>query len=702
MSTSGTPKPLLDDFQEPNLEQWREEVVRLLKGGSFEKKMFTRTLENITVGPMHTKADTQDLPWADNLPGQWPYLRGHKAAGGWLLAQELPLPTAEEFNNALRSDLRRGQNAVNLVLDKAGLRGMDPDQAAAKFVGADGTSLASLKDLETAFDGVDLEKTPLFVQAGSASLSLMALLLAMLEKQGKDPRKLQGCLGSDPVFGLAEMGQLPLAVSRLYDELAVISRWAASEAPNLKTLPVHEDPWHDGGADSALSLALVLASAVQKLRAMEDRNIEPEVAAGQIQFHLCMGTDFFMEIAKVRALRLLWSDVLSAAGCPAVAAEAKIHARTSRRTQTLLDPHVNMLRATTQAMSAVLGGVDSLHVGPFDELDSWPDEFSRRIARNVQLVLSHECHFDQVQDPAGGSWYVEKLTADLAEKAWSIFQEIEGAGGVLECLKSGWVQKQVAASAELRKSRLASRKDALVGTNQYPNPQEPSREPRTTDHELLKKRRSESMSEQRTSGAQEDHMMVLGRLEKIMDAGGEKLLPLLTDAASLGATLGELTGILRHDTDTDLTVETIGLRRDAEPFECLRQKVDNLGNQGQVFAACLGDVAKYMPRLDFTRGFFQAGGFKVVEDGFFTSADEVAKAALSSHAPLVVLVGLDETYGELGAETLQKLKALSPPPRVIMAGGSADQHEGLDYTINARSNVLDVLGKIADGLEVQS
>ena len=706
MSSSETPKPLLEDFQPPNLDQWREEVERLLKGAPFAKKMFTKTLENVTVGPMYTGADTQDLPWSENLPGQWPYLRGSNASGaqcgGWLVAQELPLPTAEEFNNALRSDLRRGQNAVNMVLDKAGLRGMDPDQSDAKFVGSGGTSIASLTDFETAFDGVDLENTPLFIQTGSAALPVTALLLAMLEKQGKNPKKLVGCVGSDPAFGLAEKGKLPLELSRIYDELAVISRWAAAEAPDLKTLPVHEDPWHDGGADSALSLALVLSSGVQKLRAMQERGLQPEVAAARIQFHLCLGTDFFMEIAKLRALRLLWADLLNAAGCPAVAAEAKVHARTSRRCQTLLDPHVNMLRVTTQAMSAVFGGVDSLHVSPFDEMDSLPDEFSRRIARNVQLVLAHECHFDQVQDPAGGSWYVEKLTAELAEQAWSIFQEIEAAGGIIECMKSGWVQERVAACAKLRQDRLATRRDILVGTNQYPNALESSRQARGLDHELLKTRRTEAMTRQRTRGAQEEHMMVLGRLEKIMDAGSDELLPLLIDAAAFGATLGELTGILRHDTDPDLSVATISLTRDAVPFENLRQLVGKLGAQSRIFAICLGDVARYMPRLDFTRGFFQVGGFEVLEDGFFTDADEAVMAAAASAAPVVVLVGLDNTYNELGAEVVKGVQALSPPPKVIMAGGSDQQHEGLDFSINARSNILEVLGKLAEGLGVQS
>jgi len=702
---------LLNQFSVPNLDQWKDEVERLLKGAPFAKKMFTKTIEGITIDPMYTGSDNVDLPWSENLPGQWPFLRGAKASGArpsaWLVAQELPLPTAQEFNNAIRSDLKRGQTAVNLVLDKAGHNGLDPDQAGETLVGANGTSIAAMADLEMALDGVDLETVPFFVQTGSAALPVTALLKALVKKQGKDTTKLSGCLGSDPVFGLAELGQLPLELGRLYDELAIISRWAADSAPNLKTLPVHEDPWHDGGADNALSLALTLASAVQNLRAMEERGLPVEDAAARIQFQLCIGSDFFMEIAKVRALRVLWSDVLASANCLDVAASVKVHARTSRRTQTLLDPHVNLLRVTTQAMSAVLGGVDSLHVSPFDEVDSLPNEFSRRIARNLQLVLSHECHFGQVQDPAGGSWYVENLTARLAEKAWEIFQEVEAAGGIIEALKSGWVQEKVAAAAATRLRRLATRQDVLVGTNQYANLQEKKRDIRTVDHADLQAKRTEAMQHLRTNGAQDEHMLVLGRLEKIMEADSKDLLPLLADAAALGATLGELTSILRHDTDTDLTVKTISLQRDSLPFENLRQQVADLAPKGRVFAACLGDVARYMPRLDFTRGFFQVGGFEVVEDGFFTTADEVLKSVCASSAPIVVLVGLDDTYTELAAETIKGLKAMASPPLVVIAGGSSDllvdlNKSGLDMSINVRSNILEVLGEIAKGLEVQS
>ena len=692
---------LLSDFAVPTLEQWRVEVERLLKGAPFAKKMFTNTLEGLSVGPMYTAEDTRDLPWGDGMPGQAPFQRGSRAGGfhaaPWLVAQELLFPTCEAFNQALRHDLQRGQSAVNLVLDRAGHVGLDPDQAACDLVGVGGTSLGSLADLETALEGVDLSETPFFVQAGSSFLSVSAMLIALLKKQGIDGDRLRGCVGSDPIFGLVKNGRIPVSLEQVYDELAVQTRNAAERAPSLRSLPIFEDPWHDGGADSALSLGLTLASAVHTLRAMEKRGIEPTATAARVQFFVSIGSDFFMEIAKLRALRMLWSDILTASGCSAEVGRVPIHARTSRRTRSALDPHVNMLRATTQAMSAVFGGADSLHVSPFNESFQRPDEFSRRIARNVQLILAQECRFDQVADPAGGSWYVESLTRDLARVAWDHFQTIEKAGGILKGLESGLVQEMVAESAARRAERLAIRRDVLIGTNQYPDPADAPDPGPKMDHEEFHRQRTAAMETQRTSSTQEGHLLVLAHLEKIMEAGPDRMMECMIDAASEGATLGELTGVLRYDTASDLEIEPIPLRRDAEPFENLRLRVKGLGQTNEdgarVFLACLGDTAQYMPRLEFTRRFFRVGGFEVVEQGFFTNAAAAIKAARAAGASTVTLVGLDDTYTAMAAEVASNLGKLEPSPSIFLAGQA--EITGVEETIHARSDVLDVLGRLA-------
>jgi methylmalonyl-CoA mutase len=368
-----------------------------------------------------------------------------------------------------------------------------------------------------------------------------------------------------------------------------------------------------------------------------------------------------------------------------------------------------MLRTTTMAMSAVMGGVDSLQVSPFDEVDSIPDEFSRRIARNIQLILAEECHFDQVADPAGGSWYVEKLTAELAERAWTIFQEVEADGGVIEGLCIGAIQKQVADQARQRTERLATGRNVLVGASRYTNPAEPPRAPRLPDYEALYKERSTAMTRQRTAAAHEDHLVVLTRLEKIMTAKPSELMKALVEAASQGATIGEMTGILRHDADKQLQVEAIPLRRDSQPFEDLRRNVAAAAAtdpaRGKVFCACLGNYARYMPRLDFVRGFFQVGGFEVKADQFFTTPGEAHDAARSICASTVVLVGLDETYEEMVTETARKLKALSPAPRVLLAEKAGEKEAeyrdaGVDGFIHVRSHLLDELNALVRNPEV--
>ena len=703
--------PLLASFAAPAPEAWRAEVERLLKGAPFDRAMFTRTIEGLSVGSMATAADTLDLPWPDHQPGAAPYLRGATAGGylgqPWLVAQELRLSTAEEFNNALRHDLKRGQTAVNLVLDLAGCLGLDPDQASTGQVGCTGTSIASLSDLAVALDGVDLDHIPVFIQAGTSVLPVATLVSALVRRRGGDPARLQGCIGCDPVLGMAKLGELSLSAKRLYDELAVLTRWSVHHAPLLRTLPVDEYAWHDGGADSALSLGLTLSTAVSALRAMEKRGIALAEAVKRVQFRMCAGGDFFMEIAKFRALRLVWSDVQRAAGVEPQA--ASIHARTSRRTQTVLDPHANLVRATTQAMSAVLGGVQSLHVGAFDEVDSEPDAFSRRLARNIQLLLRDESRLDRVMDTAGGSWYVESLTAQLARAAWEKFQAVEADGGVVAGLRSGAVQDQVAACAGERRRRLATRREVIVGTNRYANPSEPERRSRRTEPDELLRRRAEQVAGLRTGDA--DHGGVMEQLTRVLEADSAALFSHMESAATRGATLGELVSILRHDDVPDPPVQTIPLRRDAEPFETLRAGIESARRQqpgaGRVHCACLGDPARYMPRLDFTRDFFRVGGCEVVGEGFADQVDAVVTAALQADAATVVIVGLDETYVRMAADVATALKASEPAPHVVLAGRAGDLEDelataGVDEFIHARSDALDVLGRLAGRMEVEA
>lgn len=715
MSPNNRLAPLLNDFAAPALDQWRQEVERLLKGAPFAKKMFTRTWEGITISPLYTEADTKDISWRDSLPGQAPFVRGNHAAGyhavPWLIAQEHLCPTCEDFNRSVSKALERGQTAVHLLLDQAGKLGQDSDQVAATDVGQRGTSVNSLADLAQALEGIDLARYPILIQSGASFLPVAGMLAALVKQREGDLGQLQGCLGADPFTGLAQSGFINSSLEQVQVEMAVVTKWATAHAPHLRTLPIFEKQWHEGGADLALSLGLTLSSAVATLRAMDAHGVAPEEAAPHFQFNLDIGTDFFMEMAKLRALRLLWSRILTASGVPAEKSRTFIHCRTAYRSQTVMDAHVNMLRSTTEAMSAVLGGTDSLHISPFDEVDRIPDEFSRRIARNVHLILAHECHFDQVTDPAGGAWYVDGLTRDLAEAAWTQFQAAEQAGGMPEVLASGWAQEKVTAAAAIRAEGYAVRREVLVGTNMYPDQMATPRPVQEMDCEALHRRRMEALDDQRQSESQAAHMLVLAYLEKIMDCPVDQLFDHVANAVEAGATLGEISGVMHGNTAPGLEVKPIPLRRDAEPFEKLVERVLTLrvNNEAaaRVFTANLGDVAGYMPRLEFARGFFEVGGLGVSGETFTTDAAAAITAAQADGARIVVLVGLDATYAQYAVAVAKGLTAGPQPPLIVLAGAPGEletelRAAGVSHFIHLRSNVLDVLNAVLAELEGQS
>lgn len=467
---------LLDMFPPHTYEQWRQDVDKQLKGAPFEKVLVKKTYEDIDIQPMYYQRDVEDLPHMGALPGFAPFVRGTKALGHvvepWLIAQEIPYGDPAEFNRAAKADLERGQNALNVPLDKATLSGLDPDAAKPGEVGRGGLSLATVDDVAKAFDGIDLVRTPILLQAGASGLAVMVLIASHMRKQEKSTEKLNGWVMVDPLGTLSLDGALPNTIENLYREMAQLTKWAKDNAPRLRTIAIHGHPFRNGGGSAVQELAFAVATGVEYVREMLARGIALDDIAQRIGFAFAAGTDFFMEIAKLRAARLVWERVMEAFGGNDDSKRMFIHSRTLSWDKTATDPYVNMLRVTTEAFAAICGGCDSLHVAPFDEPLGLPTEFTRRVARNVHIILKDECHFDKVVDPAGGCWYVETITDTVARKAWQLFQEIEKRGGMFKALQEGFPQKQLAETAARRAKGIATRKDAFVGTNKYPNLQE--------------------------------------------------------------------------------------------------------------------------------------------------------------------------------------------------------------------------------------
>jgi methylmalonyl-CoA mutase len=641
---------MFDDFKKPTYDEWRAVTEKSLKGANFEKQLTTRTPEDITLQPLYFDAD--GIQHALTAPGAFPYVRGiHAEPRPWHIAQELPAPTPQDFNTMLVADMARGQTAVNIPLDDPSRAGTDPDQAEPGAVGAVGVSLASAADYQAALAGIPLDETPVTVHAPVSALAHAALLVAAADLP---PGEINGAVGYDPLGVLAAVGSLPVSLERLYDEAGSLLVWAVQAAPGLHTFHFDLTPYADAGASAVQELAYALATGVDALRAMVARGLDPMAVFKHSRFTFALGANFFMEIAKLRAFRGLWAQVGAAYGVPPEFCKAYVYGRTGRYNKTLYDPYVNMLRTTTEALAGAISNLEGMHVAPFDEIIRQPDEFSRRVARNQQIILQQEVNLTALLDPAGGSYYVETLTDELGGAAWEAFQQIEAEGGMAQALLRGDVQKAVAEVAEGRMKAFAKRKTRLVGTNMYPN----LGEPRVTADDL------------------ETDVIHQTRVKAIQSARPEKAPDPLTDfsaavaAAENGATLGQLIPALRSaDETTGPTVEPLCIQRLAVPFETLRRGAeayaDANGHPPRIFLANIGPLKRHKPRTDFTRGFFEVGGFEIIDPTGFDSASAAAQAAQDSGASVTVICGNDDDYADFVPAYAEAVK---PGMTVILAG----------------------------------
>lgn len=704
---------LFGDFTPPTYEEWRAAAEETLKGAPFEKRLITRTYEGIALQPIYRQEDVADVAGLDALPGFAPYLRSANAAGylaePWGIAQELPYSTPEAFNQALLFDLARGQTVINLVLDPATRTGLDPDQDSTGGVGKDGVSVASMRDLEAAFTGVDLEQYPLLVRVGTVGLPIAAMLVALMRQQGKDLTKLQGWIESDPLGVLVRNGSMPLSLERAYDEMALLLRWAAKNAPELKTIAVHGHHYHNSGGNAIQELGFALATSVAYIRAMIERGLDIETIAPRIGFSFSVGSNFFMEIAKLRAARLIWSKVVAAFGGSEEAQRMTLHVRASEWNKTAYDPYVNMLRTTVEAFAGAMGGCNSMHVAPFDMVLRQPDEFARRIARNTQIILQTECQFTKVIDPAGGSWYVESLTDQLARGAWELFQQVEGQGGMEAALRTGSVQQQIKKVADERIANLGTRKDVLVGTNMYPNLNESPLPDQNTNLETVQKARAARIEQERASDS--DHSVQMTKLAELMGANDTEQVEAAIEAAAAGATLSELARTLWAKSEADPAITPLQMHRVSELFEELRKAAEaykaRTGKRPQIFMANMGPIPQHKPRADFSMGFFEVGGFEMLKNNGFATVDEAAAAALASGAPVVVICSTDDTYPELVPPLTQQLKAANANIRVILAGYPKEQVEsfkaaGIDEFIHVRANCYAILSSLQQEIGVNA
>lgn len=696
---------LQDDFPPVSYDEWKAKAEADLKGAPFEKKLVTKTYEDIAHKPVYTRADIEKIE--TGLPGFAPFTRSTFASGyngsQWEICQDLPYPLAEDFNDALLHDLQRGQTAVSMPLDMATKLGQDADYARPEHVGEGGVSISGLKSISRALASVDLDKYPLYIDAGYSSLPVLITLAAYMQRSGFSPAKVNGMIAADPLGWLAAYGELPYALEDAFAELKITTEWLRREKSGLRSILVSGLPYHNAGASDTQELAFMIAAATVYIDELVNRGLTPDEVFSSITFQFGTGPHFFMQIAKFRAAKAVWKTVADAYGVKGDAAKMNIHARTGAWNKTKYDPYVNMLRTATESFSAVVGGVDRLTTAPFDEPFGPPDEFSRRISRNTQIILNEEAHLSQVVDPAGGSYYIESLTAEFAEKTWELFQGVEKDGGLLKALQNGKPHEMIKEVTDCRSKDIAKRKSVLVGINMYANPTEEKKEDRVIDHAAVVKKRADYLQKFRVSGDSAKHNGILNQLQELSDNDTVARIDKGVEALVAGATLGEVARAARASAAAAVTVDPLPPFRAAAMFEEMRDASRDYkartGSLPKVFLATMGPLKEFKGRADFSRGFFETGGFEVVYPNGFGSPADAAKAAAEAKADAVVICSIDEKYPELVPPLVKELRSAMSEVTIALAGYPKDQVEqhkanGVDEFIFLGADVHELLSKL--------
>jgi methylmalonyl-CoA mutase len=605
---------LFDQFPPVSTSEWLDKINVDLKGADFSKKLVWRTNEGFEVKPFYRMEDVENIMYINSLPGQFPYLRGTKVNNNnWFIRQNIEITNYSEANRKALTILMKGIDSLGFII-------ADPESV-------NETNFNLL--LERIFlGGVEIN----FRSNGKAK-EIIDLIINFVKKSNFDPDEIRGAIEVDPLSRLMINGTLCIPPEEGFDYLASVVK-SSEFLPHFRTICINASNFNNSGADIVQELAFAISMGSEYLCQLTQRGISCATANSKIKFSFGTGSDYFPEIAKLRAARLLWSVVTNGfTPCNSSNIKMDIHCVTSEWNKTIYDPYVNLLRTQTEAMSAILGGTDSLTVEPFDTVFRHPDEFSERIARNQQLILKEEAYFDKVADPAAGSYYIENLTSLIAENAWKLFIELEEKGGFLACLKSGFIQSKLSESAEKRNNDLATRKTILLGTNQYPN-----------THEKI----SDTVDMQKAFG---------------------------------GKTFG-----------TDLLVDPITLSRGSQQYDKIRIAVDNSAKRPVVFLLPIGNQTMRKARSQFASNFFGCAGYRIIDNQGFNTVDDAVKQTIESKPDIVVICSSDEEYLMFAPDIFQRMKDKAI---IVVAGKPACIEElkaaGLEHFIHIKSNIIETL-----------
>lgn len=603
---------LFSEFPPVSNEEWMEVVTRDLKGAPFEKKLVWRTKEGFNVQPFYRAEDIEHLPTKDVLPGQFPYVRGTKADNNWLVRQDIAVQgDIKQLNTNIKCVMERGANSLGLhFVDEC-------------------VNAATIQEM---LAGIDLDKLEINLYARrDLTVQLIEATKEALKALGADLGKVRGSFGFNPFRHTLGAG---VRWSE-WVETSVEVLKAAEPLTQFTCLSFQSVDLVNAGAYIYQEIGYALAAGADMLAKVSEKSGKSiSEVAERIRFEMGIGSNYFMEIAKFRAIRWLWALIVRSNDEKASdrATKAVVHAETSRWNKTIYDAYVNLLRSMTETMSATIAGVHSVTVNPFDKhYNPKGSDFSRRIARNQQLLLKEESHFDKVVDPAGGSYYIEHLTQAIAEQGWKLFLEVEEQGGFAKLANEGKVQEAVNASNEARHKAVATRRENLLGTNIFPN---------------------------------------------------------FTETAT------EETRVIDNSKVEGKEITALDKRRGASDFEELRLATEASGKTPKVFMLTIGNLAMRLARSQFSSNFFGVAGYKLIDNLGFETVQEGVDAARKAGADIVVLCSSDDEYAEYGPQALEALKGEMP---LVIAGAPACMEElqakGIEHFVHVKANVLETMQK---------
>lgn len=604
---------LFSDFPAVSTQEWMDKITVDLKGADYEKRLVWKTNEGFKVKPFYRQEDLEGLKTTEGLPGQFPYLRGNKKNDNtWFIRQDIQVDNPEEANAKALDLLNKGIDSLGFKI-----KGKDVSE---EFIHT------LLKDI--CCECIELN----FKTCQRQTVKLARFVTQYFKEKGYAPEKLQGSFNFDPIGKMLKKGKDRSELIPTAKELIEI----LTPYPSFRCIAVNSLQLNNAGAYIYQELGYALAWGNQYLACMTEAGVPVDTAAQKIKFNFGISSNYFMEIAKFRAARLLWAQIVNEYKPSCLCACQMIaHAETSHFNLTLFDAHVNLLRTQTEAMSAALAGVDSMTVTPFDQAYESPNEFSERIARNQQLLLKEEAHLNRIVDPAAGSYYIENLTVSIAKQAWELFLQVEEEGGMTEAVKAGRIQEAVNGSNKARHEAVSKRKEILLGTNQYPN---------------------------------------------FTELAGEKSP--LTSACCCG----------NENEESDTEFAALNTDRAASEFEALRLQTEHSGKRPKAFMLTIGNLAMRQARAQFSCNFLACAGYEVIDNLGFPSVEEGVKAAINAQADIIVLCSSDDEYAEYAIPAFQEVNGRA---LFIVAGAPACMDDlkvaGIENFIHVRCNVLETL-----------